>query len=76
MKGYIAGCILTTWWSRIIFGHLWRKLKIDMLTIQTPSEVLSYGLPTTIIASEDRRVFVKRGDLRRGVVCLAGDDRR
>ena len=30
----------------------------------------------TIIASEDRPAFVKRGDHRRGVVCLAGDDRR
>ena len=28
---------------------------------------LSYGLPTTIIASEDHPAIVKRGDHRRGV---------
>ena len=55
-------------------GHIIRQ----GLSVPRPKKGLlqSYGLPTTIIASEDRPAIVKRGDHRRGVVCFAGDDRR
>ena len=47
-----------------------------LLGFKTLFNILSYGLPTMIIASEDRPAVVKRGDHRRGVVCLGGDVRR